>query len=264
MYWGLNDHGQFGNSKTSNEPERKISSNEISTFSSVAAGDDFTTAIASDGRVWGWGSNAKHLLDLSRSAKNETYPVVIGTGLGKVTAIAAGKNVSAMADNSRLNIWTGGTSHSYELADIVELTAGDDHVVARTKEGKVWNWSLNKSGVREGTEAMTMTQVDDRPYAHISAGGTISGAITDQGETVIWGAQSENLRLSDKEGSPVENFTFQNLSIGDGYVLASDKNNVLWGWGENRYLVLGSQSENKFPTVLTSQKEETNAAKGAK
>lgn len=266
MYWGLNTSGQFGNSKTSNEAERKASSNEISTFKAVASGNGYTTAVATDGRLWGWGSNAKSLLKLN-GGKDETYPVIISTGLRDVSAIAAGKNVSAMADGSTVLIWFGGVAHSYEVSGIVELAAGDNHVVARSKEGKVWDWSPNQSGVRSGTKESTLTQVDDRTYSTIAAGGIVSGAITDTGETIIWGAKSEALRLAPTEGDPVENFTFNKLSIADGYVLATDKNNVLWGWGENRYLVLGSQSVKKFPSVLTaqkSQKEATNVTKEVK
>lgn len=263
MYWGLNTSGQFGNSKTSNDPERKASSNEISTFKAVSAGFGYTTAIASDGRLWGWGSNSKNLLKLN-GGKDETFPVVISAGLKDVTAIAAGKNVSAMADDSKLLIWFGGTSYSYDVPGIVELAAGDDHVVARSKEGKVWDWSPNQSGVRTGTKGSTLTQVDDRTYSTIAAGGSTSGAITTNGETIIWGAKSENLRLSPTEGSPVENFSFNKLAMAGGYVLATDKNGVLWGWGENRYLVLGNQSVKKFPAVLTAQKDETETNKEVK
>lgn len=266
MYWGMNTSGQFGNSKTSNEAERKASSNEISTFKTVASGYGYTTAVATDGRLWGWGSNAENLLKL-KGGKNEPYPVIISTGLSSVTAIAAGKNVSAMADGSTVLIWFGGVSHSYDVPDIVELAAGDNHVVARSKEGKVWDWSPNQSGVRSGTKESTLTQVDDRKYATIAAGGIVSGGITDTGETIIWGAKSDALRLAPSEGDAVQNFTFNKLSIADGYVLATDKNNVLWGWGENRYLVLGSQSVKKFPSVLTAlmpQKEENKVTKEVK
>lgn len=263
MYWGLNGSGQFGNSRTSTDAERKASSNEVSTFKAISAGESYTTAVSSDGRLWGWGSNAAKLLKLG-GGKDETYPVVVNSGLNNVSSIAAGTNVSAMANDRTLMIWAGGVSHTFELANIEELAAGDDHVVARTKDGAVWNWSLNGSGVRTGTEAKTLVRADESSYVTIAAGGTVSGAVAENGETVIWGAQSENLRLTADEGSPIENFAFTKLSISNGYVLASDKNNVLWGWGESRYLVLGSQSVHKFPTVLTSQEEETKNAKEVK
>lgn len=258
LSWGLNDHGQFGNNKTSGEAERRVTSNEINTFSSVSTGDNYTTAVASDGRVWGWGSNAGKLLDLSGNTKDSAYPIALSTGLGHVTAVASGKNVNAMTDGSVLNIWAGGVSHTYDLENIEELAAGDDHVVVRNKEGKVWNWSLNESGTREGTKPATLTKVDDRAYTGIAAGGKISGAVTESGETVLWG--DAKLRLAEKEGDAVQNFNFTKLSINGGYILATDKNNVLWGWGQNRYLVLGSQSVHEFPTVLTSQEEKTNTA----
>lgn len=262
MYWGMNGSGQFGNSKISTEPERKVSSNEVSTFKAISSGDSYTTAVSSDGRLWGWGSNAKKLLKLTGD-KDETYPVAI-SGLNNVTAIAAGTNVSAMANDKTLMIWAGGVSHSYELANIKELAAGDDHVVARTVDGAVWNWSSTESGLRAGTEAKSLVRADGNSYVGIAAGGSISGAIAANGETVIWGTNSETLRLTGTEGSPIQNFAFTKLSISNGYVLASDKNNVLWGWGESRYLVLGPQSVNKFPTVLTSQEEETENAKEVK
>ena len=103
------------------------------------------------------------------------------------------------------------------------------------------------------------------PTQRLRLEASSSGGITDSGETIIWGAKSENLRLARNWKAPLlQNFTFNKLSIADGYVLATDKNGVLWGWGENRYSVLGSQSVKKFPTVLTAQKEETNATKEAK
>jgi alpha-tubulin suppressor-like RCC1 family protein len=253
MYWGLNGSGQFGNSQTSTTPVRAVSSNEVSTFTAVAAGPNYTTALASDGRVWGWGSNATKVLNPSSEVKNKLTPVVLRNEFQKAVALAAGKNVSAVTDGSTLNILANGANHSYDLANIVELAAGDDHIVARTKEGKVWNWSLNKNGVREGTKTQTLTQADERDYASIAAGGTVSGAVTTAGEAVIWGAGSEKLRLVKTEGSPVPNFTFSKLSIDNGYVLAVDNNKVLWGWGQNRYLVLGSESVNEHPTVLTSK-----------
>lgn len=264
LYWGLNDHGQFGNSKTSVEVERKASSTEIETFTAVATGEGFTTAIASDGRMWGWGSNMKNLLSLTGTPTERTFPSVVSTGFTKVTAIAAGRNVTAMTDGSELKIWSGGIADVYTLPDVAELVAGDDHVVARTSDGKVWNWSATTHGVREGTPLATLAQVDTRSYKTIAAGGKISGAITNEGETIIWGSASSDLRLADDEGAPIQNFKFTSLSIGDSYILASDENDVLWGWGENRYQVLGNQSVRQFPAVLTSPNNENNEAKEGK
>lgn len=261
LYWGVNDSGQFGNNATSNEPEKVVSSNEMNTFSAISAGAGFTTAVSSDGRMWGWGTNAQNLLDLSGNGNNRVTPTAISSNFSKVTAIAAGKNVSAMTNGSVLTIWAGNNSHSYELEGIVELAAGDDHVLARTQDGGVWNWSLNESGVRAGTAPETLVQFDTRIYATIAAGGTLSGATTEQGETVIWGAGSEKLRLASDEGSAVENFSFVRMSISNGYILATDDNHVLWGWGESSYGVLGSKSASDFPTVLTKM-EDNNEKEG--
>lgn len=255
LYWGTNNSGQFGNSETSADALRNVSSNTIENFTSMAAGGDYTLAVSTNGRVWGWGANTGKLLDLSGNDKNKLVPVGVGTGLEKVIEVAAGKNVSAVTDGQILIIWNEGTAHSYDLTGIVELTAGENHVVARTENGEVWNWSADGSGVRSGTEPRTLTQVDDRTYVSVAAGGSNSAGVTDAGETVIWGSGSEALRLGGEEGSPLENFEFEKVSLGEGYVLASDRNGVLWGWGENRYRVLDSQSVREFPTVLTVEKE---------
>ena len=255
--WGSNRGGQFGNGKTSTDAVRSPETSVQSKFTKIAAGAQITTAISEDGRYWGWGSNESRLMHAGLNADVKTSPVLIGTDLGPITAITVGKNFTAIADETRMIVRTSDSSRNFDIAGIEELAAGDDHVVIRTKEGTVYNWSLNDNGVREGTEPISMTQVDDRKYISIAAGSTLSGGITNEGETLIWGKGSENLRLSSEEGAPVENFTSKKLAIGNGYVLATDENNVLWGWGQNSYKVLGEHNNYEYPTVLTGQKEDT-------
>lgn len=264
LNWGVNDAGQFGNSAISADIVPKIQTSKISVFTDITAGKGLTTAVSADGRVWGWGTNNGNLLSLNGKKANQLTPIAVVTGMDKVTAVASGKNVSAFTNGTSLTIWAKGGAHTYELADINQLVAGDSHVVALTSDGRVWSWSLDGSGAREGSKPRTLTQVDENAYTSVSAGGSVSGAVTTNGEAIIWGKGSENLRLAEKEGDPVQNFKFKNISISDGYVIATDENDVLWGWGQNSYLVLGAQSAYKFPTVLTEEKDAKNAVEEGK
>lgn len=264
LYWGMNNSGQFGNNETASDSQRTVSSNEISTFTGIASGENYSTAVSSDGRLWGWGSNASRLLNLSVDEKDRLVPAVVSTGLDKVTAVAGGKNISAFTDGATLLVWTGGESHSYDLADVVEIAAGDNHIVARAGNGEAWNWTADGSGVRAGTAPQTLVKVDDLTYESVVAGGIMSGGVTAEGESIIWGEGTEKLRLAEEEGAPIKNFKFNRLSMADGYVLASDENGVLWGWGENHYLVLGAQSVHEFPIVLTAQADENDEEKEGK
>jgi alpha-tubulin suppressor-like RCC1 family protein len=86
----------------------------------VAAGGLHSLALTSDGSVWAFGNNS--VGQLGNGSTATSYVPVQGTGLSRVTQIAAGSN-SAMAALTRgfittlTTVWTWGANDAGQLGD---------------------------------------------------------------------------------------------------------------------------------------------------
>jgi alpha-tubulin suppressor-like RCC1 family protein len=159
--WGLNNKSQLGDGTTTNSSTPVQSAPAILTgITAVAAGNEHSLALKSDGTVWGWGSNSNGQLGNGATAGSQTTPVQV-SGLTNVTAIAAGVNFS-LALKSDGSVWAWGYNGSGQLGDgtttdrltpvyvnmvaQVAIAAGFDHSVAMTSTGTVWTWGNNSNG----------------------------------------------------------------------------------------------------------------------
>lgn len=165
----------------------------------VAAGHHFSLALAEDGKVWAWGSNAFGQLGdgsdhfrfpFCRSA-SLPIPVRNAAGDGHLTgiaAVAAGNHHSlALANDGTVRAWgvntqgqlgDGTTEHrslparvidsdaSGGLARVVAVAAGTTHSVALKADGTVWSWGGNAFGqLGDGTREARLTPVQVRQNA---------------------------------------------------------------------------------------------------
>jgi alpha-tubulin suppressor-like RCC1 family protein len=116
LAWGKNQHGVLGNGTTEDSSTPQLVTMPVSTqaavrFSSVGAGYDHVIALATDGTVWTWGSDANGQLG-NRAKENEpqsvTLPKQVGGDLeGKtVVSVAAGKAFSlALTSEGQVYAW---------------------------------------------------------------------------------------------------------------------------------------------------------------
>ena len=181
--WGSNQNGVFGNGTTvsSSRPvavSMPTKEEETLRFSSVSAGYDHVIALATDGTVWTWGSDANGQLgnrNEANTAQSTTTPKQVTGGLTdkKVVAVAAGM--------------------SYSLA--------------LTSEGKVYAWGSNSFGIlgnldrfldREGNRLTDVVEpyptritALDQPFiTALFAGPKTAAAVDSAGQVWLWGDNS--------------------------------------------------------------------------
>jgi alpha-tubulin suppressor-like RCC1 family protein len=205
--WGMNDLGQLGQGTSSGPQSCKPFSNfaavgcstkpvevtgpggsgHLRNVVAVAAGEDYTVAVRSDGSVWAWGSDAFSTLGQPASFQPEhcnspfapvaipcsTTPVQVAgpRGVGHLTGIAA-----VAANGSPLGL----------------------HVLALSRSGHVWAWGVDDMGQlgNNRSEVQSRTPVRVRGpggrglltgVTAIAAGGKLSLALKSDGSVWSWG-----------------------------------------------------------------------------
>lgn len=167
---GNNGKGQLGldSSETQTLVLTKMTLNN-SDITAIAAGDQHSIALKSDGNVWATGDNAFGQLGLNSSETQTLVLTEMTLNNGNVNAIAAGgsqlinaahslvlKNdgtVYATGDNTYGQLGIGSTSNQQALtqmtlnnANITAITAGMSHSVVLKSDGTVWTTGNNTSG----------------------------------------------------------------------------------------------------------------------
>ncbi|MEA2645150.1 MAG: hypothetical protein QOE92_233 [Chloroflexota bacterium] len=202
---------------------------------SIAAGQQHSVAVKSDGTAYGWGDNSNGQVGNNDSPNDTDEPALVtgvgGTGnLSGVVAVAAGGNQALalltdgtvrawgrnaegeLGDNNAPNdsdspvqvVGPGGTG---TLGGIVAVAEGRYHSLALKSDGTVWAWGNNSNGqLGDGngpTDSPTPVQVLGAGgtgvlsgVVAIGAGNYYSMALKSDGTVWTWG-QDDNGQLGD-------------------------------------------------------------------
>ena len=193
--------------------------------SSVAAGQGFTVAIASDGSLRTWGSNTSGQLGNGQTTQSDT-PVSIVTGT-TFSSVAAGSNFALAIDSSgalwawgdntygQLGYNTGATAvynSTPKSLSVVALgppagttwtavTTGSNFAAAIDSNGLLWTWGSNASG-QLGTTAASGSNTST-VLTQVTASGAAQGT------------------------------TWTAVAAGSDFIVAIRSDNTLWAWGDN-------------------------------
>lgn len=182
----------------------------------IAAGQDYTLVLRSDGTLWGWGSNGYGQLAIKTVAALD-YPQA-RSGLNDVSAIAPG--IALKADGTA---WMLGSHRYYNyvlrqtffdactmpgypcamagLQGVTALAGGAGYFAVVRNDGTVWGWGDNYGG------------------------GTIGNGVTETSGTP----------------APVPGLSGMSaVSVGYGHALALKNDGTVWGWGYNIVGQLGT------------------------
>ena len=218
--WGDNSFGQVGDGTTVNRPTPEVVTLAPGvTPVSVAAGQNHSLAVGSDGHLYAWGYNGWGQL-----------------GDGTTTSVSAPEPIAL----------PGGATPR-------QIGAGDNQSFAAASDGRLYGWGFNVNGqLGNGTTANSDTPVAVLLPAGVSATAVASGlyhsvAIGSDGHTYAWGVNSEG-ELGDGTGTnstvPVQvhvpaGVTLTSVSCGEYHTVAVGSDGHLYAWGYNYYGQLG-------------------------
>ncbi len=300
--WGQNDYGQLGDGTTTDRytPVRITSSvfPRGARLVSVAAGENHSLALFSDGTAVAWGQNFDGQLGDNSTTQRNAPVRVDATGVlstRKVTAIAAGGRHSlALCADGEIASW--GANGTGQLGDssllqrnvpviitargaltgkqVTALSAGSNHSLALTLDGRVAAWGSNQDGqLGDGTNidknlpvSLSINGVlEGKTAASVSAGSKHNLALCTDGTVAAWGANtggrlgdgtttSRNRSVAVTAVGALNGKTVLNIAAGAYHSFASCSDGTLASWGGNTSGILGDGTTNDshVPTMVNT------------
>ena len=222
LAWGYNGYGQLGDgtntTKYSPVRVRVASGAPLTGIVAIAAGEQFSLALRSDGTVWTWGYNGEGQLgDTTTTARNRPQRVLNARGwpITGIAGIAAGFQhaLALRADGTALGwgynfygqVGDGTITDRYHAVAVVdafgdpvgglaELAGGQWHSLALTDAGEVLAWGRNNAGqLGDGTvtDRNLPTPIGLAGITAVDAGAEHSLAVTDERTALAWGRNAQ-------------------------------------------------------------------------
>ena len=281
--WGNNNVGQLGDGTTI-ESTSPIVINLLAGVSptAIAAGNDHSLAIGSDGKLYAWGDNSRGQLGNGTNVASNT-PLVVNLPAGvSPTAIAAGDYYSiAIGNDGKLYAWgfnqigqLGNGNYTSSNSPVVVnlpagvsptiIAAGGGHSMAIGNDGKLYAWGFNFYGQlgNGNNTSSNMPVVVNLPAGVsptiIAAGGGHSMTIGNNGKLYAWGDNSSGQLgngTTTQSNTPVvvnlaAGISPAAIAAGDSHSLAIGNDGKLYTWGYNYYGQLGNGTTTQSNTPV--------------
>jgi alpha-tubulin suppressor-like RCC1 family protein len=246
--WGSNEAGQLGDpaiatctNQANGESNSPAQVGGLTGVVAIAAGDEHSLALKSDGTVWAWGDNS----------------------YGELGAYSTSSCGSHSFSTTPVQV--------SNLTNVVAIAAGNAHSLAIRADGTVWAWGDNRDGQLGNTTTQTCygpltdpcsttpVQVTGLAGATSIAGGYyFSLAVRSDGTAWAWGFNGYG-QLGDgtttDSTNPVQVSGLTDLAtvaVADdgitGWARRSD--GTVWAWGNNLYGQLGNGTTTSTTTPV--------------
>ena len=230
--WGANARGQLGDGTTTQRitPVRVAmpdgeTDEDWSRFVSVSAGhiSQFAVAVRADGTVWAWGQNNRGQLGPGHTVHTNHETA------GNALAVAGRSTIPVQVPHPNGRRW-------------ITAAAGDGIVVAIDEDDNLWTWGNSEHGKR----GLGPDFVETVP----------SGSTTAQMNNTVHPARAANAPANrDPRMVPHPEglgWYSVNLSNTAHHILAIDRANRLWSWGQNTQgqLGRGRDADNTRPGLV--------------
>lgn len=264
--WGRNDSGQLG-APVQHRPVTVGAAAQA--FTQVAAGEQHSLAVAADGTVWSWGSNARQQLG-DNTVGSRAFPARV-PGLDHVVRVAAG-GAHSLAVRADGTVWAWGDNGSGQLGDgttttrpaprpvtgltgVTQVSAGFVFSTALRSDGTVWSWGGNDSGqLGDGTLERRLLPVPAVGVTHaleISAGGVhvLARRATAGHPITVWAWGSDHHCAVGGRGTvdahPIATAVPEvadsvGIAAGKRHSLAVRADGTVFAWGDNLFKESGS------------------------
>lgn len=282
--WGSNSSGQLGNNSTINSllPVAVDTSGVLSgqTVVAIAAGENHSFAITSDGRLFTWGKRRAGF----GVTVNSLTPVELNSGglAGKtVVAISPGGNVDlALTSEGEMYGWGNssfgqlGTSNTYAVDPIlvgsgeigtipvIAIAAGSSHSLALSLNGRVFSWGAAQDGalgidnppifsVEHPVAVNTLGVLAGKTITAIASRNADNVVVASDGSVYAWGynlngelgdgtSSKRSLPVAVVSSGALAGQSVAETSIGDSHCLALTTDGKIFAWGDNGAGQLGS------------------------
>ena len=290
--WGENKEGSMGIPSVAHNEKivSPIQMGSSTDWKYVGMGDEWKTAIKTDGTLWAWGANEYGGLGQNNTT-HYSSPVQIGSDTTWSSLSTQGDNAGFHAIKTDGTLWACGTNFygvlgqnqppSTHLSSPVQIPgttwkavmAGRNSVGALKTDNTLWIWGRNnqfgKLGLNDLASRSSPTQIPGTDWTlNIDVGYENVAAIKSDGALWVWGYNLKGQLGQNEAGgnneatsrsSPVQvgsDTTWSTVGQGTRYVLASKTDGTLWSWGTNAGGVLGqnqpSNSEYSSPVQVGS------------
>jgi alpha-tubulin suppressor-like RCC1 family protein len=224
--WGANDHGQLGLGSAGAADElTPVRVGSGADWAAVAAGDDYSAALKTNGTLWTWGRGQFGQLGHgSKAAVAVPTQVTTGSGVDTFTAFACGSGRDSshmLAVKTDGSLWGWGYQSSGELGQGLVI----DYYLSPVRIGSDSDWSTVACGSSYGDNYSLATKTGGQLYAW---GGNFRGQLGG-GDYVV----RFDVGAAGGGGSAWAGVVAGSNSFG----LRTD--GTLWAWGDNEWGQLG-------------------------
>ncbi|AUG29522.1 MULTISPECIES: hypothetical protein [Microbacterium] len=270
--WGANDFGQLGNgTRTSSAAPVEVQGLPTGVgFVDVAAGDDFSMALAADGTVWTWGRNNSGQLgdgstidrDVAGNVLATQSVVQIGAGAEHALAVA----VDPVRETQAIFTWGKNAGGQLGIGDqsaprtvpvaigwpsstpVVAVDGGADSSTLLTATGKLYSWGANPTTNGLGRPALTPTEMPGltaATFIAIDATASHTVALDNIGDVWAWGDVSGGRAGSAASATPTKVLsgrTVVAVAAGTTNTIAVSSTGAVWVTGSGAEGQLGRGS----------------------
>ncbi len=254
--WGCNKAGQLGDGTTIERdvPFKAKAPPDMPPVVALAAGEDFTLALTSNGTIWACGLNDQG--QLGDGTTNSHSNFVLVQSINHATTLAAGQK-HALALTVDGTVWGWGANQRVptpipHLSNICGIAAGGQKSLAVTKDGKVWSWENIETKPAETSSAgasVTPSLIPNLNHVRMVASGQNHNlALLNDGTVWAWGCNDHG-QLGDgtqeSHSAPTaipELKSIQSIDAGYEHSAAIDTEGTIWLWGDNNFGQLGTSS----------------------